>query len=263
MISGHCARRENHRARPRLVSQTIHKISHRARVSTSVRLSHSIASRSAPPPSRSVVSPSSLASSFTRTVTDAFTARIFAYSSAFVTTPPAPCGTACVHAVRVRQSIRSLVIISFIHASIASIRRSTHRERARELRRRSRSVRASSRASSRDRRRGAHRVSTASRVMRSSFHMGAFCPRDAPGRGTPTRGRRRGRDGRRERGARGTRRKRWWCYDECGRGGPVREVRSRGVNAGAARISPETARRASRRRRRARGLGARIRRRGR
>jgi len=53
MISGHCARRENHRARPRLVSRTIHKISHPARVSTSVRLSPSIASRSPPPPSRS------------------------------------------------------------------------------------------------------------------------------------------------------------------------------------------------------------------
>ena len=53
MISGHCARRENHRARPRLVSRTIHKISHPARVSSSVRLSPSIASRSPPPPSRS------------------------------------------------------------------------------------------------------------------------------------------------------------------------------------------------------------------
>ena len=130
MISGHCARRENHRARPRLVSQTIHKISHRARVSTSVRLSHSIASRSAPPPSRSVVSPSSLAASFTRTVTDAFTARIFAYSSAFVTTPPAPCGIACVHAVRVRQSIHSLVIISR-HARINRVHSSLDAPRTR------------------------------------------------------------------------------------------------------------------------------------
>ena len=52
MISGHCARRENHRARRRLVSRTIHKISHRARVSTRSPLP-SIASRSAPPPSRS------------------------------------------------------------------------------------------------------------------------------------------------------------------------------------------------------------------
>ncbi len=263
MISGHCARRENHRARPRLVSRTIHKISHPARVSSSVRLSPSIASRSPPPPSRSASlsrAPSSLASSFTRTVTDAFTARIFAYSSAFVTTPPAPCGTACVHTPRVRQSMHAFRHHHVIARARHRVRSSTDapRTRARAPSPVSLCSRFVSRIVSRSSPRRASRLQGESSDEGISAHGGLASPGR---RGT---GRRRGREKRRERGSRGGRRKRWWCYDACGRGVKRGERGRREVWMWTRRGNRRRRRaRARRRRRRARGRGARIRRRGR
>ena len=239
MISGHCARRENHRARRRLVSRTIHKISHRARVSTRSPLP-SIASRSAPPPSRS----DSGARSRLRVILHTHRhRRVHRANLRVLIRVRHHSSRALRHRLRSRRA-RSSVPSLFRHRHHACthhrapVRRPTHRERARELRRRSRSVR----ASSRDRRRGAHRVSTGSRVMRSSFshlvHMGALS-RDDPGRDA---GRRPGRRSSVETGSRGEWTTRWYHNDACGRGGTMRNGASRGVDVNATRITPRRAR---------------------
>ena len=215
MISGHCTRRENHRARPRLVSRTIHKISHRARVSTSVRLSPSIASRSPPPPSRSA----SLARAFVSHVIlhTHRHRRVHRTNLRVLIRVRHHSSRALRHRLRSRRA-RSSVQSRFRHHFIARarhrVRSSTDapRTRARAPSPVSLCSRFVSRIVSRSSPRRASRLQGESSDEGISAHGGLASPGR---RGT---GRRRGREKRRERGSRGGRRKRWWCYDACGRG---------------------------------------------
>ena len=112
MISGHCAR-----------------VTRRQSSSSSLPPASSspvprLASRSIPHPL------------FSRTVTFACAARIFAYSSALLVAPPAPCGTACVASSRrsrrrqSRASRRHRVARRVRAARSRRARRLAHRERA-------------------------------------------------------------------------------------------------------------------------------------
>ncbi len=246
MISGHCARRENHRARRRLVSRTIHKISHRARVSTRSPLP-SIASRSAPPPSRS----DSGARSRLRVILHTHRHRRVHRANLRVL-------------IRVRhhssRALRHRLRSRRARSSVPSLSRHRHRHHSRIIATRARAR--SSFDAPRTRARAPSPVSLCSRfvsriVSRSSprrasrlhgksseviffhlVHMGALS-RDDPGRDA---GRSPGRRSSAETGSREEWTKRWYYCDGCGGGGTVRNGASRGVDVDAKRITRRRAR---------------------